>query len=66
MFYTIIPEDVIYKKHSVNTQERLYMGELVQVAAVNNSLVVSRVISTNPQAYLKTELQPGAVIRTMN
>jgi len=37
-----------------------YLGENIEAFKVsNNTVVISRVISTNPYAYLNPQLQPG-------
>ncbi len=69
MLYTIIPEEFIFGNSGENNlkggcMEMDYMGEKVQVLRTEgNEYIISRLISTSPQAYLNPRLQPGSVIK---
>lgn len=43
-------------------KEIVHQGVLVQVTQSGEDLVIQRVISSNPQDYLRPDLMPGTVI----
>ncbi|NLK97003.1 MAG: hypothetical protein GX272_02845 [Epulopiscium sp.] len=69
MIYSIIPEEVIFsdmqnENNSVDEyKEKEYKGYLLQVSLEkDNGFKIQRIISTDPYAYLNSEIQPGNII----
>ena len=67
MIYSIIPNEVIFRDfqddHEFEYEEMEYKGYLLQVRLEqNNGYKIQRIISTDPYAYLNTEIEPGNVI----
>lgn len=67
ILYSIIPAEIVFgnteNASKYNFFEIDYMGEKVQVSPVTgNQLVINRIISTSPKAYLDPKLQPGTII----
>jgi hypothetical protein len=69
IFYSIIPADKVFedstRKDVVNRYiEMEYLGEkILAVPSADNGLVVGRLLSTSPKAYLDPRLQPGSAIK---
>lgn len=68
ILYSIVPAEIVFagssKESGYEYLEIEYMGEKVQVSPLtNNQMVIKRVISTSPKAYLNPNLQPGTIIR---
>jgi hypothetical protein len=63
MLYTVVPMDQVLSFDSeieYNYEERNINGELVQVTKCDEkNYSVVRIISTNPNAFLRPEFQPG-------
>lgn len=71
IFHSIIPMEIVFgnklESQEMNLLEMEYLGEKVQVSPLtNNQLVITRLISTSPKAYLNPDLQPGSVINRLN
>ncbi|MCX7842440.1 MAG: YlzJ-like family protein [Clostridia bacterium] len=67
IMHSIIPNELIFGGFpgsiENNFKEMEYLGVRVQVSqSSNNTLVIQRVISTSPKAYLNPKLQPGMSI----
>lgn len=66
MLYTIVPMDIVLQdeqKRNYNYVEKTINGQLIQLNKnSNNKYSVARIISTNPNAFLNPELQPGSCI----
>ncbi|WP_341877242.1 YlzJ-like family protein [Defluviitalea saccharophila] len=69
MIYSIIPEEVIFsdmqnENNSVDEYKEIeYKGYLLQVSLEkDNGFKIQRIISTDPYAYLNSEIQPGNII----
>ncbi|HHW66888.1 YlzJ-like family protein [Defluviitalea raffinosedens] len=69
MIYSIIPDEVIFSdmedesKAVEEYKEIEYKGYLLQVTLEKNSgYRIQRIISTDPYAYLNSEIQPGNII----
>lgn len=67
MLYTIVPMDMVLSsaiEMDLDFEERQINGELVQVTKCDDkNYSVVRVISTNPNTFLRPEYQPGAVLK---
>ena len=68
MIYSIVPPEIIFEnkkdKENYKIKEVQYQGEKLQVMQLeNNRLKVQRIISTNPQAYMNPNIQPGTIIK---
>lgn len=72
ILYTIMPMGVIFGdslsisegRRETDVLEMEYLGEKVQVAPLtNNEFVITRLISSSPQAFLNPNLQPGVVLK---
>lgn len=62
-----MPVDIVFKdfdyKSDTKYFETEYLGEKIQVAEVGaNQYKIIKLISTSPQAYLNSALQPGNII----
>lgn len=67
MIYSIIPNEVIFNdfqdEKNYAYEEIEYKGYLLQVSIdKNNGYKIQRIISTDPDAYLNNEIQPGNII----
>lgn len=67
IFHSIIPLETVFQDMPKDEGQRYtemdYLGEKIQVSALtNNQLVIQRIISTSPKAYLNPRLQPGTTI----
>ena len=64
VLWTVMPlEDVFPQEYSPNYEEMEYSGVRMYVERVSNDEYrVVRILSTNPQDYLRKELQPGQII----
>lgn len=67
MLYTVVPiEDVLegWEQDPPITVEIMVEGVLLQVEPLSHfSGRVERVVSSDPQAYLKPKYQPGSILR---
>lgn len=63
MIYTIVPIDIVLdnnNKLDCNYCEKYIDGQLVQLNKNNDGQYhISRIISTNPSAFLQEKYQPG-------
>ncbi len=66
MIYSIVPIDqIVFDKQQNNAarMEVMLQGERVVLVKNDNlSYTIERLISTNPKAYLMSELMPGTLI----
>ncbi len=73
IFHSIIPLDIVFKGFdSLNTavenssRELItmdYLGERIEAYRMsNNQIVVNRILSTSPKAFLHPKLQPGCIV----
>lgn len=67
MIYSIIPNEIIFNdfqdEKNYEYEEIEYKGYLLQVTLdKNNEYKIQRIISTDPYAYLNSEIQPGNLI----
>ncbi len=68
IIHSIVPPELIFRDSEVSPLRPVmveYMGEMVEAVPNGKSggLMIIRVLSTSPTAYLKSELQPGREIR---
>ncbi|MEJ6951654.1 YlzJ-like family protein [Natronospora cellulosivora (SeqCode)] len=67
--YSIYPPEAVfedYDDYEIEYEEiTLNDGVVLQMERINNQeLKVSRIISSNPQNYLRTDIQPGTIIKS--
>lgn len=66
LLYTIVPEEIVFKRSEdeiESTQEIVYGGKKMLVYPVGfKQFQVVQLISSDPNDFLDTELQPGSVI----
>lgn len=68
ILYSIVPANIVFQgmeeKDGRRSREIEYMGERVIVTpSGENELVIDRIISTSPKAFLNPKLQPGTIIK---
>ncbi|NLY56244.1 MAG: hypothetical protein GX058_07025 [Firmicutes bacterium] len=68
MLWTIIPEEIVFEgidEEYIVTKEIVYQGVLMKVRPCPEAdgVVIERLISSDPQVFLRQDLQPGTIIR---
>lgn len=66
LLYTIVPFENIYEDNDWETPAEIEIREgavtLLCQALPGGEIKITRLISSNPQDYLKTQWQPGALV----
>ena len=73
MYYTIVPLELIFEEEEPEDDEEKKRKDddieikregisLMVQSLPNGQYIIKRIISTNPQHYLKPEWQPGAIM----
>ena len=67
IIHSIVPIDVIFKIDATDIHNEIldYKNIQIEVRSIDKqSYEIVRIISTDPNDYLKPELQPGSVIKS--
>lgn len=66
MLYTIVPPESLYEEDSWESPTEIEIKEgsvsLICQLVPNGEIKITRLISSNPQDYLKPEWQPGSLV----
>jgi len=66
IIHSIVPLDIIFKQDVLNGQNEIINYGQIKLEvrnAGNKDYEVVRIMSTNPEDYLKPEIQPGSIIK---
>lgn len=69
ILHTIVPSDIIfYKEEEYGENKIIQYGEcMVEVhSEESGEYSITRIISSNPNDYLRSEIQPGVIIKNID